>query len=382
MNESIVLPDEVHRAFCGIKNRHSVRFVLAKLSQDTDKWLNDNHYDGIVLYRIWYYTTKTQTLEWPKCQCCGKLLNTKQIRYDGIRKYCSRKCGGADKKRRNKATKTWLDKYGVDHPWKDPEIRKDIIATTNLRYGVDRPLQNPQLLQNLKDRNLRLYGYEMPFQNKDVVAKARETTLKKYGVTNIAHNPEILQKRTESTRANNYERYCEMTLTLHNVTVLSNEQQFINDDQLTFKCNKCGKIWSEDRKVAQRVTCPDCVHSWSTSAGERELQQYIKSIYNGEICCNNRSVLGNQEIDIYIPDLKLGFEFNGNWWHNELYCDQKYHLNKTNRCKEQGIRLIHILESNWYHKNEQYKKLIKKALNVDVKSIEAFFCCFNNTNIV
>jgi len=68
-------------------------------------------------------------------------------------------------------------------------------------------------------------------------------------------------------------------------------------------------------------------------------------------------------LDIYLPELKLAFEFNGLWWHNELYKDKNYHLNKTEECEKLGIQLIHIWEDDWIYKQDIVKSIIINKLN-------------------
>ena len=77
----------------------------------------------------------------------------------------------------------------------------------------------------------------------------------------------------------------------------------------------------------------------TSSFKEKELYDFIKLIYSGEIITSYRSGL---EIDIYLPELKIGFEFNGLYWHSELFKDKNYHLDKTKYFKENGIRIIHV----------------------------------------
>ena len=56
---------------------------------------------------------------------------------------------------------------------------------------------------------------------------------------------------------------------------------------------------------------------------------------------NNRSILNGKEIDIYVASLKLGIEYNGVRWHSEQFGkDKNYHIDKLNKCNEQGINLI------------------------------------------
>ena len=95
------------------------------------------------------------------------------------------------------------------------------------------------------------------------------------------------------------------------------------------------------------------------SEQEENLRNFIKSIYKGKIekyCLKN-----SQEIDIYLPDLKLGFEYNGNYWHSELFRDKNYHLNKTLQAKKEDICLIHIWEYEYRENN--IKDFIKNKIN-------------------
>lgn len=81
---------------------------------------------------------------------------------------------------------------------------------------------------------------------------------------------------------------------------------------------------------------------------EREVCEYIIGLVGKEavkVC--DRTILNNQELDIYVPSLKLAIEFNGNYWHSEQHKKKDYHQKKTIACAKQGIRLIHIFEYEW-----------------------------------
>jgi len=65
-----------------------------------------------------------------------------------------------------------------------------------------------------------------------------------------------------------------------------------------------------------------------------------------------------------LPEKKLAIEFNGTYWHStECGKDRWYHLNKTLRCKEKGIRLIHIFENEWKENRELCEKTIINNIN-------------------
>ena len=58
---------------------------------------------------------------------------------------------------------------------------------------------------------------------------------------------------------------------------------------------------------------------------ENYLLDFIKNNYNDIIINNSKKIIEGYELDIYLPDLKLAFEFNGVYWHNELNKSNNYH---------------------------------------------------------
>ena len=50
------------------------------------------------------------------------------------------------------------------------------------------------------------------------------------------------------------------------------------------------------------------------------------------------------------------------YWHSDFYKEQDYHLNKTKKCQDLGIRLIHIWEDQWINKKEIIKSRISNLL--------------------
>jgi hypothetical protein len=102
----------------------------------------------------------------------------------------------------------------------------------------------------------------------------------------------------------------------------------------------------------------------SKSIKEKELFEYINSIYNCEIRQKYRNKL---EIDIYLPELNIGFEFNGLYWHSDGKKDKDYHFNKTKYFNDKGIRIIHIWEDDWDHKNNIIKSQIRNLIGLSDK---------------
>lgn len=120
--------------------------------------------------------------------------------------------------------------------------------------------------------------------------------------------------------------------------------------------------------------CPLCGNIMSNK--ENEIYEFCKLI-DKDSELRSRGILGNKEIDIYCPSIKVGIEFNGLYWHSEhfkedpIYC----HLNKTNIAKEKGIKLIQIFEDEWIEHSDIVKSLIRKILqSKDVTVINANDC--------
>ena len=80
--------------------------------------------------------------------------------------------------------------------------------------------------------------------------------------------------------------------------------------------------------MQSEVCCPVCVGELTSSKAEKEIKEFIQQYYKGEIQSNNRQILNYKEIDLYLPELKFGIEFNGMYWHREEKVGKKYHLNK------------------------------------------------------
>jgi len=102
---------------------------------------------------------------------------------------------------------------------------------------------------------------------------------------------------------------------------------------------------------------------YTESLGQRQLHGYIESIYSGKMITDTTDVIPPHEINIYLPDLKVGFEFNDVEWHSELLGkDRRYHLVKHDLCFDQDIRLIQIWENEWWNKQDIVKSRIQSLL--------------------
>jgi hypothetical protein len=108
---------------------------------------------------------------------------------------------------------------------------------------------------------------------------------------------------------------------------------------------------------------------------EIQLVDFIKEIYTGPILLNDTALLSGKEIDIYLPELKIAIEFNGTYYHSDLFkTDKNYHLNKTKECNRLGIKLIHIWDSDWIYNQEIIKSMLRYQLKTTLNKVYARKC--------
>lgn len=107
------------------------------------------------------------------------------------------KCG------QNKKKITWLEKYGVEHPSKSPDIRAKTKEKIKLKYGVDHYCQLPAVKAKHKATMLTKYGVESSSQSSILRDKAKATMMERHGVEYAQQSPDIKAK-SESTNVLRY----------------------------------------------------------------------------------------------------------------------------------------------------------------------------------
>ena len=85
--------------------------------------------------------------------------------------------------------------------------------------------------------------------------------------------------------------------------------------------------------------CPKCYSEYGTSFPEQAICYYLSKVTNVE----NRQKLFDQEVDIYLPDFKIGFEYDGLYYHDNEN-SRKKEKRKNQILEENGIVLYRIKE--------------------------------------
>jgi very-short-patch-repair endonuclease len=272
--------------------------------------------------RLYLYINKMNSR--PICETC-RSNTVKFISYiQGYKSFCSRPCINKNKDIRDKIANTNIKKYGNACSLHGETTRKKVIKTFLKKYGVDHPLKN-----------------------KDIIEKAN--------------------KKTYINTYNNLSKFKDIVIPLFS------EEEFHGtgyDTNYKWLCKKCKQEFNHYFH-SHIPSCPSCLYE---SNFEYEVEEYIRKL-NVEYDKNTRKVINPYELDFYIPNLKLAIECNGNYWHSEQFGkDKHYHLNKTNMCEENGIRLIHIFEDEWFNRTNIVKSKINNILCLSSNRIYARKC--------
>ena len=297
---------------------------------------------------------------------------------------CCKKCSI------EKTKETNLVKIGVENQFQSEKIKIQIKNTNIKKYGVDNPNKSPEIVNKRKNTNIKKYGHDSASSSVEVKEKVKISNLKRFGVEYPSQNIEIIEKmkntcfekwgtynfsKTDMFKSKLRDKWFEkMYIKLQHSGILKK----IEGDEYTIKCNLCGidfKILSSIRN--KRILNGDCICSncnpLKQNVKQNEISDFIKHFIES-VEINNRQILDGLEIDIYLPDLKLAFEFNGLYWHSEIYKKPNYHKMKSGLCESMGIQLFHIWEDDWQYKQEIVKSMILNKLGKTPNKIGARKC--------
>jgi hypothetical protein len=256
---------------------------------------------------------------------------------------------------KDKMKKTNLEKFGYENPFMDSDRIKKIF---NDKYGVDHPSQVKEFYEKVEKSNLEKLGYKSSLSSSIIRDKIKKTMIEKYGQTTPLKSELIRDCKISNNK--DYIKYIGEGVSLFNCDCNFDHYFYIDN------------VGYHNRVRSNLPLCTVCYPiGKNKSIKEKELSNYIKSIYNVEVIESYRDGL---EIDIYLPDLKLGFEFNGLYWHSEEWKEKNYHLDKTLYFKEKGIRIIHIWEDDWDNKCDIIKSQIRNWLGSNKDRIFARKC--------
>ena len=146
-----------------------------------------------------------------------------------------------------------------------------------------------------------------------------------------------------------------------------------------FTCSHCGYTWKAQIVARIRGTgCPRCSFSLHTSVPEQVIYQCLKMSIPSVLNSYKPQWLGGREIDIYIPTVNVGIEYDGAGWHMNIKKD----IDKTLLLNEHGITLIRIREPKCPQMSDNSIQIItedpQKGLWYLEKAVNELFDLLNN----
>jgi hypothetical protein len=280
--------------------------------------------------RLWHWVNEEKY--YIKCYC-GNKVSFQTSWKKGYKNYCSTKCSSNSKEVREKATKTIENKYGVSHYSKTKDYVDKVKKTSLDRYGVDNFSKTDEYVEKSKKTYKEKYGVDSYTKTYEYIEKSKKTALDKYGVDSY-------------TKTDDFKRRFSKTM---------------------------------NKKYNSNSLCTVFNHISSLSSiKEKELLDFVNEHYNGDVIENYKD---KYEIDVYLPDMKIGFEFNGLYWHSNKFKDKNYHLNKTKHFYQMDVRIIHIWEDDWVNNNHIIKSQILYYINSISSRIYARKCIIKEIDI-
>ena len=211
-------------------------------------------------------------------------------------------------------------------------------------------MQNEDVKNKLFENNIKKYGCKCTLQAPEVIEKSKKTCTERYGVHNV------LCKNSPLRPSNiGFDKNPESNEKAHKTL-----QEKYGGSGMGSQVIK-EKIAKTCMKKYGHVTYPVYKDSYDLheSKGQIELYNIIKNKYrNVDVIKNQRGLLLENEgleIDIWIPQLRIGIEYNGDYWHDRnTYENDIINNNVTTRerikdilASNNNITLIQIWESDF-----------------------------------
>lgn len=310
-----------------------------------------------------------------RCVVCGGRLSFRKSISNGKNfLYCSEGCRKSDREnffqRRKEA---FVDKYGVDNPSKLDFVKEKKRESALLRFGVDNVAKSRAVQQKIEETNLQRYGNRRA-SSSDVVREKIKSSCRERDY--IETGKKISEKLLDLERTK--ERLEAFGLEFVDENYYGQNKFYHSDligEGYLLRCRVCGCEFKHLLRWEEKPEqwCPSCFPKTRSSI-EDEFVSVVRECSPNAVV-NTRAVIPPLELDVYVPDRKIAFEFDGLFWHSERAGkDRKYHLNKTKRCAAAGVRLVHVFEDEWMFKRDIVMSRVRHLLGCQTRRIFARKC--------
>ena len=198
---------------------------------------------------------------------------------------------------------------------------------------------------------------------KDAAEKSKQTLLKRYNVSCNLQLPGIHRNKSKNSF-----KYPDIMLNRDKLLQWAIDFNSKNGTKPTYddlsRFQECAYITAHKYVLIYKLKKYFKIGGFSRL--ETRLEDFIKTL-NVEYIKHDRNQINPQELDFYFPEYNLAIEVNDNASHNSTkpylnttdFKSTQYHKEKTQLCKDKGIRLIHLWEweltdGKEYHKIENF----------------------------
>ncbi|QUA52196.1 zinc-ribbon domain-containing protein [Aristaeella lactis] len=139
-----------------------------------------------------------------------------------------------------------------------------------------------------------------------------------------------------------------------------------------WKCKECNYEWKAQvaNRTRNKSGCPNCKRYSHTSFPEQALFFYCRQAYPNAVNGYRYSLSNKRsELDVYIPELKTGIEYDGVAWHKNDHSFTR-DLKKYESCQKEGIRLIRVSEFQLEQDHQACDAFVFRKSN-DMRSLQA-----------
>lgn len=258
-------------------------------------------------------------------------------------------------------------------------------SQTKIDNNIEKILTKEWLYQKRIVENL---SYEAIGELAGISFQVIKKRLEQYGI-NLLNRTWVENKTLEEIKLITDKRKNNIQLKMYgeDVTNKLNNKDYLYEEYVT-KRKSALKI-SKELKIKNTVVraklkefgIDDFNRRYFNSVSDEEIEMYnfIKE-HSPSAISGWRKVYKSMELDAFIPELNIGFEYNGCYAHSEARKNKNYHKNKLEYFNNLGIRVVQIWSDDWKYHNNKVKDMILTRLNVIKKTIHARKCVVKEIN--
>lgn len=224
--------------------------------------------------------------------------------------------------------------------------------------------RHPDTQAKVKASTLLAHGVPCVFQKTEVKARSISTRRQLQAETGQWPGPKEMTaeqrlakgQRISQTKRANFAAGKQSTA----AEAKMRQVQSANPEWSDFKFGPAGRVLSAVHVCGERSICPRAPFTCYSCQAPRNAQaqwhlaQELRTRYGLEVVLEHR-LPNRMKVDLFFPQVKIGIELNGIYWHSEAAPKPRapsYHQQKCLAARDAGIRLISIWEDEFRDKRD------------------------------